>query len=170
MKVFVYDDMLNPKYRAIIGVQPLEELIAEVEGKMYRIHQQPVLLRVDDVTVTRGLRRVFGAILTFDDADTERILNALDNYKGCSLSRIGKAHPHDLTYRATVKAYPIIAKSIQDFENFTYSYGRGIECLTYRGVQTHLAMINAIKIDKHQKYTQGYYPSGFINLLQRKGY
>lgn len=167
--VFVYDDVLLPEVRKLLGLAPTDEILAETTGKIYNIHREPIMLNVDDVARCRGCRRVYGAILYFDDADMEKVLYTLDSYKGCGESRIGKRHPYDLTYRSTIEVYPIICKDIHELSTFRYKFKRPVECYVYLGNPDHEHMIYNVKVDRHHKFTQGYYPKGFKNLLTRRG-
>ena len=170
VNIFVYDAMLNPEYRKLLKVHPVEERIAETTGKMYNVHRQPILLLPKDITYSRGHCRIFGAILTFNDEDEDKVFDAFDNYKGCSMSRIGRMHPQDLAYRSTIKVYPIKANSIQEFEDFSYGHEKPVKCVTYLGNPKNQGIIHTVKFDRHHKFSQGYYPEGFTNILQRSGF
>lgn len=169
-RVFVYDDLLIEKKRELLKLAPINEQIAETTGKLYYIHRNPIMLRIDDIAHNRGQRKVFGAILTFQDEQMEKVLHTLDNYKGCSLSRIGRSHPYDLCVRSTLEVYPINANNIHDIQNFTYKFFKPVRCIVYLGNPQHEKIIYNVKIDRHHKIDDGCYKKGFVNLLKRGGY
>ncbi|MDD3414860.1 MAG: hypothetical protein PHY47_12770 [Lachnospiraceae bacterium] len=165
-KVFVSNDLLRKKVQNTLKLNIIEESLAEISGKMFYILRNPILLKLDDITYTRGHKRVFGTILTFNQNDIENTLYILDNFNGCSMSRTGINHPLDLTYRTISQVYPIKANNIHELESFDYSYGKKINCWVYYGNINHSGIIKAVA-NKHNKLLQGFYPKGFKEVLKR---
>lgn len=168
-KVFVYDDTLMQNILDILQIKPISEQIAESVGKMFIVARKPVALQLTDLRYNRGLRKIFGAIYTFNPDDMPKVLDALDNYNACSASRIGFESRTDLCYRTTVKAYPIHFENIQEFQTFRYTYGKSEDCYMYFGNPEHEAIIYAVKVIGGRKVASGIYKKGFFNLLERKG-
>lgn len=167
--IFVYDDMLLTRTRELLKLNPVNEVIAEATGKLYMMHRLPVMLKLNDVSINKGTRRVLGAILTFDDADLKKVIFTLDNYKANSISRLGIPSPHDFTKRETIQAYPLIYKSIDDILEYKYGFKRPVECIAYLGNPENPVIIYNIKINRHRKLFDGVYKKGFKELLMRGG-
>jgi hypothetical protein len=168
-KLFVYDELLNSKTWDIVKIRPINVQIAESTGKLYTMHRTPYMFKLNDITRNRGLRKVFGAILSFNPDDMDYVLETLDNYKGCSVSRIGIHHPYDLSYRSIETVYPINFTDIHELEDFSYTYGKGVRCYVYLGNPTHSNHIINLKTYRHSKLSQGYYKD-FKKLLKKEGY
>lgn len=166
-KVFIYDEILKQSILDILNITPTQEQLAEVTAKMYNINRTQYLFDLHDITHNRNNRSVLGAIYTFDEKHMEKVLNALDSYKGCSESRIGFANPNDLCIRSTILAYPIVYNTIREIETFTYKYNKPVKCLAYKGNAQHPNLIKAIKIDRHQKVANGVYKQGIIDVVKR---
>lgn len=168
--VFVYDDILILKIQKLLQLNPINETFAEATGKMYMMYRQPIMLKPNDVTHGRGLRRVLGAILEFDEDQMEKVVYTLDNYKASSASRLGIQRPNDYTYRTTMPVHPIVFKTLKQLQEYKYEYRRPIECYVYLGNPLNPYVIHNIKADKHVKISDGVYKRGFKALLNRKGY
>jgi len=170
MKIFVYDDIMQDRIINTLKLPIQREQVAEAEGKLYNIQRHIYMLKPNDVTFNRGNKRVLGALYTIPDEEANRVLYHLDNYKGCSLSRLGRRHPHDLTYRATITVYPLSFKDIHEFQNYDYKYLKPVKCLVYLGNPKHEKIIRAIRVTRHQKLSDGYHKKSLENLLKRMGY
>lgn len=170
MKVFIYNDILRKEIQDKMRLQPIREEIATVEGKIYIVSRTPVLLHTKDIARNRGNRRVFGAILTFEDSDAERVIQILDAYHGSSQSRVGLSSPYDLMYRTTIKAFPLKFESIQELETFNYKTKKEVDCIVYMGNLQHERVPFEVKVSRRHKLVDGFYKKGMQDILKRKGY
>lgn len=169
-KIFVYDDVLIETVYTKLGIQPVDQRIAETSGKLYMISNIPIMLLPNDVTRNRGTRRVLGAIYTFQHKDMLAVLDAIDNYKCCSMSRVGIQHPLDLTYRTTLEVYPISFDNIQELTSFRYKYLKSEMCYVYLGNINNERILNCVKKDRHKKLANGCYKKGLQDILYRLQY
>lgn len=170
MKVFIYNDILRKEIQERMRLEPIKEEIATVTGKIYIVSKTPVLLNPSDVARNRGNRRVFGAILTFEDSDEERVIQILDAYHGSSQSRVGLSSPYDLMNRTTIQAFPLKFSSIQELERFDYKEKKPVECIVYMGNLQHERIPYEVKVSKRHKLVDGFYKKGMQDILRRKGY
>lgn len=169
-QIFVYDELLLNDIRTKLNIEPIRERIAETSGKLYMVNQIPIMLLPNDITHTRNNRRVLGAIYTFTDASMQNILDIVDNYKCCSLSRINVKHPLDLTYRTLLQVYPIIFDNIHELANFRYKYLEPEQCWVYLGNVKHDKIQYCVKKNQHNKLSDGCYEKGLQNSLSRLKY
>jgi hypothetical protein len=169
-KIFVYDDVLIEEVYNKLGIIPIEQRFAETSGKIYMISNIPIMLLPDDITRNRGNRRVLGAIYSYTQKDMMRVLDILDSYKCCSISRTNIQHPLDLTYRTILQVYPIHFENIQQLTNYRYKYFEPENCFVYLGNIKNERILNCIKKDRHKKLSDGYYKQGLQNMLYRLKY
>lgn len=168
-KIFIYNDVLRKEIQETLKIEPIKEQFAVVEGKLFMFNRIPLLFNLNDITRNRSTRTVFGSILTFKEEDMKFVINALDMYHGCSISRLGISNPNDITYRSSIIAYPILFDNIQDLENSIYTQKQGKVCLTYMGNTQNNDILYTVKFNKYNKIYDGVYVKGFKDLLKRKG-
>lgn len=167
-KIFLYDEALTDEIRETINIVPIvTEIIAELSGKLYKTNSVVVMNNQNLVCKARGHSRTLGAICEFNEDDMPKILDRIDTYKCCSMSRIGVSHPQDFTYRTILPVYPICFDSIHDLSYYKYNYLEPIECWVYLMNLNNVTMQKALK-DGHKKISSGIDKVGFTSLLKRK--
>jgi gamma-glutamylcyclotransferase (GGCT)/AIG2-like uncharacterized protein YtfP len=169
-QIFIYDDLLIEEVYTKLKIKPIEQRIAETSGKIYMISNIPIMLLPDDITRTRDNRRVVGAIYKFDKKDMFNVLDTIDSYKCCSMTRIDIKHPLDLTYRTVLQVYPIMFDNIHELTSYRYKYLEPENCWVYLGNTKNQRILNCIKKDRHKKLTEGCYKQGLQNILYRLKY
>lgn len=167
--IFIYDELLNTDIRETLRITPINEIIAEAEGKLYNMAQTYIAMRDKD-TKRRYNRKIFGSLLTFNETDMSNVLSAIDTFKGCSRSRIGINHEDDMCFRFITTVYPITFDTIHEFKNFQYQYNKGRKCHMYFGNKNNAFIKDKLSRDRHGRIENGFYKQGFISLLERKGY
>lgn len=165
--IFVCDDLLRQEIRDVLNIHPIEEIIAEAEGKLFKFGRSVVMMNKKDLRI-RENQRVFGSILKFNPESMPDVLRILDSFNSCSISKLSKTQPTDLTYRSYIIAYPISFDSIQKFNNFDYKYKLAIRCLAYMGNQNNKLIWNTVK-RRNTRIVVGYYKRGLTDLFIRKG-
>jgi len=166
-KIFIYDDLLIKNIYQKLNINPTNEILAETTGKLYMINKVPVMLMPNDISPMRGNRRVIGAIYTFHKQDMTKVLDTLDSYKLCSMSRINMRNPMDLTYRTIIQVYPIVFNNIHELLNFRYKYLETVTCYAYIGNTQNKRILNCILKDRHKKLSDGCYKQGLQDILNR---
>lgn len=166
-QVFVYDDLLIKDTYQKLRISPVNERLAETTGKLYMINKVPVMLLPNEISIARSNRRVIGAIYTFNKQDMPQVLDTLDAYKLCSMSRIGMRNPMDLTYRAILQVYPITFNNIHELTTFRYKYLEAENCYVYLGNVNNKRILNCVLKDRHKKLSEGCYKQGLQNILNR---
>jgi hypothetical protein len=172
VKLFVYDDLLRYKLQLNIFIKNkiriVSERIAETEGLLFVVDSKPIMIETSQRPNLDKLfsRRVFGAILEFDDKDSDKLISILDDYFFYSTPKKMVSYPYDLTYRKTIQCNPISFKTLDEFCNYDYKCQPAEDCITYFGVLSD-SFDNKIRAYRGAKRKDGVY-EGIGELFHRK--
>jgi len=162
--VFAYNDLLLENTLNILRIKPVSVQFGETQGRLYLMHNQTMLIVNEKILRLSG-RRVIGAIYTFKDEDERRILDVLDTYHGCSLSRIGLRNPYDSTYRSVVDVIPLVAESKDKLYSLSFlSIKPTVRCYAWIGNESNKHIRSGI----HRKRNlYGLYKHGLNDTWRR---
>ena len=124
--IFVVDKLMDMRLYSILNIKPIKVQLAQTRGKIYRIHSNPTLFKLNDYSPNKGTQKVIGALLYFADNEIDNVINVLNNYNTCSYSRTLRYNPNDLTYFDEVNVEPIKLKNITELKTFDYETDKSI--------------------------------------------
>lgn len=163
MKAFVCNNLMNTKLLLRLKIVPEHIELAETTGKLFTILHQPVLFR-EEWMLGKTQRKVFGAILTYPDKQSRRVLNILDAFHSCSYSRNQVGNPNDITQRTTLNVHPIAFNTLHEFSYHKYTKEpTTINCNAWVANQSNVLITKQSK-DMHKFLSDGVMINEFIAL------